>query len=95
MIAMLYADDFGWIEEYSANVPQIVASYGGSYNFISTGPVDVIEGNLPVPSGVGIFEFPSTQAARQFLSAEEYKPYVELRNRHSRTDVLVFDGRPG
>ncbi|HET9629166.1 MAG TPA: DUF1330 domain-containing protein [Novosphingobium sp.] len=92
MIALLYADDFSWLPEYSAHVPQIVASCGGSYNFVATGPVEVIEGDMPVPSGIGIFDFPSREAAKQFLHAEEYQPFVELRNRHSRTEILLFDG---
>ncbi|HEY6870964.1 MAG TPA: DUF1330 domain-containing protein [Novosphingobium sp.] len=95
MIALLYADDFSWLPEYSANVPQIVTKYGGSYNFVATGPVEVLEGSLSVPAGVGIFDFPSREAAKQFLNAEEYQPYVELRNRHSRTEILLFDGREG
>ena len=93
MVALLYADNLDWIPEYSANVPQIVTKYGGSYNFVATGEVKVLEGNLPAPTGVGIFEFPSCEAAKQFLDAEEYKPYLDLRNRHSRSEIFVFDGR--
>lgn len=92
MVAMIYTNDTSWIGEYSANVPQIIRKYGGDYNFRSGGPVEVVEGNLPVPAGVGTFNFPSREAIMQFLNSEEYRPYLELRNRHSRTDILVFDG---
>ncbi|MBB4614296.1 DUF1330 domain-containing protein [Novosphingobium taihuense] len=93
MIALLYAENMDWIPEYSANVPQMVAKYGGSYNFISTGEVKVLEGTFPAPTGIGIFDFPSVEAAQQFLDAEEYKPYLELRNKHSRNEIFAFDGR--
>lgn len=93
MVALMYADDMSWAEEYGANVPQIIKKYGGDYNFVSGGPVEVVEGDLPVPSGVGTFNFPSREAIMQFLNAEEYKPYADLRNRHSRTQIMIFDGR--
>ncbi|MDO7833445.1 DUF1330 domain-containing protein [Sphingobium sp. HBC34] len=93
MIALIYADDFSWIPEYSAHVPQIVRKYGGDYNFTSGGPVEVVEGDLPVPSGVGTFDFPSREAIMNFLNAEEYQPFIELRNRHSKTQILIFDGK--
>ncbi len=93
MVAMIYTDDFSWIAEYSANVPQIVAKYGGEYAFTSAGAVTVAEGDLPVPSGVGTFNFPSCDAIVQFLNSEEYQPFIELRNRHSKTQILIFEGR--
>lgn len=93
MVALIYADDFSWIPEYSANVPQIVKKYGGDYNFVSAGPVELAEGDMPVPSGVGTFNFPSREAILAFLNAEEYQPFVELRNQHSKTQILIFDGR--
>lgn len=93
MIAFLYAENMDWAAEYGANVPQIVAKYGGSYNFVSAGPVAVLEGDRPQPSGVGIFDFPTAEAARQFIEAPEYQPYLDLRNKHSRTEVYAFDGK--
>lgn len=93
MIAMLYAEDFSWIDEYSANVPQIVRKYGGDYDFVSAGIIERPEGEMPIPTGIGTFIFPSREAIRDFLNSEEYRPYVELRNRHSKTEILIFDGR--
>lgn len=92
MIAFLYADNMDWIAEYSANVPQLVARHGGSYNFVATAGVQVLEGDRPVPTGAGIFAFPTPEAARAFLEDPDYAPYIELRNRHSRTEVYVLDG---
>lgn len=91
MIAMLYGTDMSWIAEYAANVPQIIAKYGGSYNFRSSGEVLVPEGSVEPPAGVGTFNFPSRQAILDFLGSEEYRPYLELRNRFTRTEILVFD----
>lgn len=92
MVAMIYATDFSWIGEYAANVPQIVRKYGGEYNFRSAGPVEVVEGELAAPIGIGAFNFPSREAIMAFLNSEDYRPYLELRTRHSRTEILVFDG---
>lgn len=93
MIAFLYADNLDWMPEYSAHVPQIVAKHGGSYDFVSTGQVHVFEGGMEAPTGIGIFDFPSCEAAEAFLNAEEYKPYLQLRNLHSRSEIFAFDGR--
>ena len=95
MIAMIYATDFSWIPEYSKNVPQIVKKFGGSYNFVSAGPIEVPEGDLPIPAAVGTFNFPSREAILNFLNSKEYQPFIELRNRHSKTQILIFDGRAG
>lgn len=93
MVAMIYTDDISWMPEYAANVPQIVRQYGGDYNFVSAGKVELAEGDMPVPSGVGTFNFPSREAILAFLNAEEYRPFLELRNRYSKTQILIFDGR--
>lgn len=93
MVAMLYGDDFSWVAEYSANVPQIVRKYGGEYDLVSAGKIERPEGDIPIPSGVATFKFPSREAIMSFLNAEEYQPFIELRNRHSKTQILIFDGR--
>lgn len=93
MVAMLYADNMDWIAEYSANVPRIVEKHGGKYSVVAAGPVEVVEGDLPVPTGVGVFDFPSREAIMAFLTCEEYQPYIELRNRHSKTQIMIFDGK--
>lgn len=93
MVALIYTDDFSWIPEYSNNVPQIVRKYGGDYNFVSAGLIERPEGDIPIPSGVGTFDFPSRDAIMAFLNAEEYQPFVELRNRYSKTQILIFDGK--
>lgn len=91
MVAMLYGTDFSWMPEYAANVPQIIAKYGGSYTLKSAGQVEVPEGTIEPPAGVGVFTFPSRQAIHDFLNSDEYRPYIELRNRFSRTEILIFD----
>ncbi|MDO7833692.1 DUF1330 domain-containing protein [Sphingobium sp. HBC34] len=93
MVSMIYSRDNSWIAEYSANVPAIIAKHGGSYTFVSRGKVEVAEGDLPVPSGVGTFTFPSRQAIHAFLESEEYRPYLELRQKYSTNQILMFDGR--
>ncbi len=93
MVALIYGTDFSWIPAYSAAVPQIIKKYGGSYNFVSGGAVELAEGDMPVPAAVGTFNFPSQEAIREFLNSEEYKPFIELRNKYTKTQILIFDGR--
>lgn len=93
MVTVIYCDDYSWIEEYSKHVPAMIEKHGGSYTIVSNGKVDVVEGDWSQPSGVAVFTFPSKQAILEFLNSEEYKPFLELRNRHSRNNILMFDGR--
>lgn len=93
MVAMIYSRDSAWMSEYSNNVPDIIKKYGGSYTVVSGGPVELAEGDMPVPSGVATFTFPTREAIHQFLTCDEYRPYLELRNKYSTCQILVFDGR--
>lgn len=92
MVAMIYSRDSSWVPEYSANVPRIIESFGGKYTFVSSGQVEVAEGDMPAPSGVGVFTFPTREDIHNFLNSEEYKPYLELRMKYSTCQIIVFDG---
>ncbi len=96
MLGLIYARDYSWLPEYTASVPEIVRKYGGEYNFVAArGTIELAEGDAEVPTGVVVFNFPSREAAFEFMNCEEYKPFIELRSRHSKAQIFIFDGRFG
>lgn len=95
MLGLLYATDYCWLPEYVAKVPEIARKYGGHYHFLAQhGTIELGEGDMPVPTGVVAFDFPSREAIKAFLESEEYKPFIELRNKYSTAQILMFDSKP-
>ncbi len=91
MIALVYARDTGWMAEYMANVPAIIASHGGCYLGRSAG-IERAEGTMPEPDVAAIFKFPSAAKIREFLACEAYAPFAAARQAGADTEILIFDG---
>lgn len=95
MLGFVYATDYCWLPEYVAAVPGIAAKYGGRYHTLAEhGTIELGEGDMPVPTGVVMFEFPTREDIRAFLHSEEYKPYIDLRSKYSTVQILLFDSKP-
>jgi uncharacterized protein (DUF1330 family) len=91
MIALVYNRDTGWLADYMAHVPGIIASFGGCY--LGAGAeIAQMEGTIPVPDQAAIFKFPSTAAIREFLGCEAYAPYAAARQAEAETEILIFEG---
>lgn len=79
-----------WMAEYFAEVPKILAEYGGqliaaSYSVTSAG------GTLPPPDRMAILCFPSVDAITRFLADPTYLRYREAREAGSQSNIFVFD----
>ena len=91
MIALVYNRDTGWLADYMAHVPSIIASFGGSY--LGAGAdIEQAEGRIPLPDQAAIFKFPSNSAIREFLACEAYAPYAAARQASAETEILIFEG---
>ena len=77
-------------EDYVRNVPPIVRKFGGEYLAVSDNP-QVVEGEWH-PHRLVLVRFPDRAAAKAFLSAAEYKPWKELRQRVSSSEMVLFEG---
>jgi uncharacterized protein (DUF1330 family) len=75
--------------EYSSNVPDLVARFGGK--FLASGPVTVLEGSH-VPQLLVLLEFESGQQMQDLYDSEEYAPYKALRQRSGSMNFLGVDG---
>jgi uncharacterized protein (DUF1330 family) len=90
MIALVYERDAAWREDYIANVPGIIASYGGSY-LAAGADIAQAEGRFPVPDRAAMFKFPSVAAIQEFLGSEAYAPYAAARRGAADTEILYFE----
>lgn len=77
-------------EGYKRLVPPSVARYGGRF-LVRGGATSTLEGGW-APERFVIVEFPSGDLARSWWSSPEYAEAKALRQRSSRTEMLLVEG---
>jgi len=77
-------------EEYKARVPALIRKYGGEY-LVRGGKFSVVEGDWK-PSRLVILRFPDITSAQGLYDDPEYQPLKALRQRVSKTDMVVVEG---
>lgn len=80
-------------EEFKNRVPALVRKYGGEY-LVRGGRFVVMEGDWR-PSRLIIFRFPDIASAQTLYNDPEYQPLKALRQRASKMDIVVVEGRDG
>lgn len=90
LVVHVHLRDTQWVEDYVANVPSIVRSYGGEYLAVSTA-LKQFEGDGPEPAQVAIFTFPSLDAIDQFMNSDAYKPWKDLRLSQSSATIIGIE----
>lgn len=82
-------DDIEGITRYGQTVPAMVEAYGGEYLLKRSDP-DVLEGEWN-PGPVVLVRFPSRDKLDAFYSSDDYRPWLELRQRAGKTRILIFE----
>jgi uncharacterized protein (DUF1330 family) len=77
-------------EEYRQQVPATIAAYGGRY-LARGGATEVLEGSWS-PKRCVILEFPDMERFRAWWSSPEYVPLRRLRERTTRSHLVVTQG---
>ena len=77
-------------EEYKKLSPPTVAQYGGRF-LARGGRTETLEGEWS-PKRLVILEFPSMEQARAWVESSEYAPARALRQRSSRSNIIVVEG---
>ena len=77
-------------EEYKKLAPAAVALYGGKY-IARGGKTETLEGDWS-PKRLVILEFESAERARQWLNSPEYRAARQMRQRTTRTNMVVIEG---
>lgn len=78
------------LEEYKKLSPPTVAQYGGRF-LARGGAIEPLEGGWQ-PGRVVIIEFPSLAQAHAWIDSPEYAPAKALRQRASRSRLILVDG---
>lgn len=78
------------LEEYKKLSPATVQQFGGRF-LARGGELDVLEGAWR-PKRLVILEFPSMAQAKAWASSAEYAPAKKVRQRASRSNIIVVDG---
>ena len=77
-------------EEYKLLSPATVAQYGGRF-LARGGRTETLEGDWS-PRRLVIIEFPSVEQARAWADSPEYAPAKRLRQRASKSNLIVIEG---
>ena len=81
-----------WIPDYIGPANKLVAQYGGKY-LARTTTHEQIEGT-DSPSALRIIiEWPSKQAALDFMNDEEYKPHLKARTAGSESFHFLVEAK--
>jgi uncharacterized protein (DUF1330 family) len=80
-------------EEYKKVAQRTVADFGGRY-LVRGGRMQVLEGDWK-PTRIAMLVFETFERALEWWNSPEYAPAKSLRQRLSRTDMIVVDGYEG
>jgi uncharacterized protein (DUF1330 family) len=77
-------------KEYVKLAPPVAILYGGKH-LTRGGANETLEGDWQAKRLV-ILEFPSVEQAKAWLNSPEYAPARALRNKYTRTNMVVVEG---
>ena len=84
--------DAALLVEYKKLSAPTVAQYGGRF-LVRGGKVDKCEGDWQ-PRRLVVLEFPSLERAHAWLDSVEYAPAMRIRQRASRSNMILVEGAP-
>lgn len=90
VIGQIEVTDQAVYETYRAQVPAIVAQYGGEY-LVRGGQQQGMEGVEPMGRTV-VLRFPSYDQALAWYNSPEYTPLRELRQSGSHGNLVIVEG---
>jgi uncharacterized protein (DUF1330 family) len=93
LIANVTVTDPEAFATYGAQVPAVIARFGGRY-LVRGGKVEIKEGE-PGLKRVVVVEFPSMQAAQDFYHSVDYAPLIELRGSATVGSLALVEGYGG
>ena len=76
---------------YRALASASIAQYGGRY-IVRGGAVELLEGERNPARRLVIVEFPSLQKLSEWYDSPEYRPFRDLRQKCSLSNLVMTDG---
>lgn len=90
LIAEVKVTDDAWIQDYAANVHDLVRNHGGKY-LSRSGNITMIEGEELGTTLVALVEFPSLETAQGFINDPAYAKYRQARQAGSISTLQIID----
>lgn len=90
LVLDLAVRDYPAFSEYIEKVPAFIRKHGGKYIVQGAEPIPV-EGDWR-PERMVILEFPSRQAATDFLNDPEFQDLLAIRHRSTTSNLVLVDG---
>jgi uncharacterized protein (DUF1330 family) len=90
IIAQVEVTDPAVFEQYRAQVPAVIAKYGGRY-LVRGGQTELLEGEWNVPRLV-VIEFASMEQLQRFYHSADYAPLIALRQKAARSALVAVEG---
>jgi len=90
VIAEVEITDSPAYDEYRKLVPATIEQYGGKY-LVRGGAIETREGGW-APSRLVVLEFSSVDQARRWYDSPEYRPARDIRQRASKSKVIIAEG---
>ena len=90
VIAQVKVNDDSWIPEYAAHVHDMVHRHGGKY-LSRSGNVRTLEGQESAADLIALIEFPSEDAANNFMAEPDYAPYAKMRINGTDSQLVGID----
>ena len=77
--------------EYASRIPELIEKHGGRYVVKGAEPV-VIRESIDVPKYLVVIEFPSVEAADNFIDERSKSELIEIFNRSTVGRILRVEG---
>lgn len=90
LLAEIDVTDAAAFQNYASQTPPIIARHGGRY-LARGGRTIPLEGGKPA-GRVVLLEFPSADAARDFVGSPEYQKIAAIRHQAASSRVFVVEG---
>jgi len=90
VIVNIEVTDPGPYERYKAMAQESLTAYGGRF-IVRGGQAECLEGTWE-PKRVVVLEFPDAARAKEWWSAEEYRPAKALREASAKSDMILVAG---
>lgn len=84
--------DDSWVADYVEPANRLVAHYGGKY-LARTTSHERVEGQGDSPALRIIIEWPSKEAAQQFMADAEYAPHLQARTQGSVSNHYLIEAK--
>ncbi len=83
--------DIQGFKEYASRIPDFMEKHGGRYIVKDPSP-RVVRDNSDTPQFTVLIEFPSVEAADQFIDERSRSDLVDIFNRSTRGRILRVEG---